>query len=68
VGAICISVDAVTAKKMHEKFRVVQLVILAQKLMTRIFPFQFINIIKRIFPWAAGKFRVKRQTCPGGSG
>jgi hypothetical protein len=53
---------------MHEKFRVVQLVILAQKLMTRIFPFQFINIIKRIFPWAAGKFRVKRQTCPGGSG
>jgi hypothetical protein len=53
---------------MHGKLRVVQLVILAQKLMTRILPFKFINIMKRIFPFAAGKFRVKIQTFPGGSG
>jgi hypothetical protein len=38
-----------TAKKMHGKLRVVQLVSLAQKLMTRILPFQFINIMKRFF-------------------
>jgi hypothetical protein len=57
-----------TAKKMHGKLRVVQLVILAQKLMTRILPIKFINIMKRIFPFAAGKFRVKIQTFPGGSG
>jgi hypothetical protein len=49
---------------MHGKFRVVQLVIWMQKLMTRIFPFKFIIIIKRIFPLAAGKFRVKLQTFP----
>jgi hypothetical protein len=50
---------------MHGKLRVVQLVILAQKLMTLIFPFKFITTMKRIFPMAAGKFRVKIQTFPG---
>jgi hypothetical protein len=53
---------------MHGKLRVVQLVILVQKLMTWILPFKFINIMKRIFPFPAGKFRVKKQTFPGGSG
>jgi hypothetical protein len=53
---------------MHGKFRVVQLVILAQKLMTRVFQFKFIYLLKRIFPLAAGKFRVKLQTFPGGFG
>jgi hypothetical protein len=46
----------------------VQLVILAQKLMTLIFPLKSFIIIKWIFPFMAGKFRVKRQTFPGGSG
>jgi hypothetical protein len=59
---------SITAKKMHGKLRVVQLVILAQKLMARILRFKFINIMKRIFPFGAGKFRVKIQTFPGGSG
>jgi hypothetical protein len=53
---------------MHGKVRVVQLVIWMQKLMTLIFPFYFFNLMKRIFPLAAGKFRVIMQTFPGSSG
>jgi hypothetical protein len=53
---------------MHGKLRVGQLVILAQKLMTRIFPFKYFIIMKRIFPFAAGKFRVNIKTFAGGSG
>jgi hypothetical protein len=53
---------------MHGQLRVAQLVILVQKLMTQIFPFKSFIIIKRIFPFAAGKFHVKIQTFPGGSG
>jgi hypothetical protein len=53
---------------MHGKIRVVQLVIWMQKQMTGIFPLKLFIIMKRSFPLAAGKFRVKMQTFAGGSG